>query len=55
MAIIGANTDPMRYRKSVMLSIGYTIAAIVPMMVTAIAAYFPLILENTDSDEIPAE
>ena len=28
---------------------------IIPITVTTIAAYFPLIFENTDSDEIPAE
>ncbi len=55
MAIIGANTEPMRYRKSVILSIGYTIAAIVPMTVTAHCRIFSIHLENTDSDEIPAE
>ena len=37
MAIIGANTEPMRYRKSVISSIGYRIAAIVPTIVTMTA------------------
>ena len=55
IAIIGANTEPIRYRKSVILSIGYTIAPTVPITVTATAAYFPFSLENTDSAEMPAE
>ena len=37
MAIIGANTEPMRYRKSVISSIGYRIAAMVPTIVTITA------------------
>ena len=37
MAIIGVKTDPMRYKKSVISSIGYKIAAIVPTMVTITA------------------
>ena len=55
IAIIGANTEPMRYRKSVILSIGYTIAAIVPSTVTTIATCFPFHLFTTVSLEIPAE
>ena len=55
IAIIGANTEPIRYRKSVILSIGYTIAATVPITVTTIATCFPFHLLTTVSLEIPAE
>lgn len=55
IAIIGANTEPIRYRKSVILSIGYTIAAAVPITVTTIATCFPFHLLTTVSLEIPAE
>lgn len=40
IAIIGAKTEPMKYRKSVMLSIGNMIAAAVPIIVTAAAIHF---------------
>ena len=55
IAIIGANTEPIKYRKSVILSIGYTIAAIVPTTVTTIATCFPFHFGTIDSLEIPAE
>ena len=42
-------------KKSVMLSIGYTIAAMVPMTVTTMATCFPFHLLTTVSLEIPAE
>ena len=44
IAIIGANTEPIRYKKSVILSIGYTIAASAPTIVTPMAIYFPFSL-----------
>jgi branched-chain amino acid:cation transporter, LIVCS family len=44
-----------KYRKSVILSIGYTIAAIVPTTVTTIATCFPFHFGTIDSLEIPAE
>ena len=37
------------------LSIGYTIAAIVPMMVTMIAAHFSGIFSEIDTQDTPAE
>ena len=54
-AIIGAKTEPIRYKKFVMLSIGYTIAATVPITVTIIAAHFSLIFSEMDTLETPAE
>ena len=55
MAIIGANTDPMKYKKSVMSVKGKKIAPRVPMTVTAIARILPLIRPETVSPEMPAE
>ncbi len=55
IAIIGANTEPIRYRKSVILSIGYTIAATVPITVTTMATCFPFHLLKQSQLEIPAE
>ena len=55
IAIIGANTEPIRYKKFVILSIGYTIAARAPTTVTAMAIYFPFSLWLRVSLEIPAE
>ena len=55
MAIIGANTEPIKYRKSVISARGRKIAPTVPIMVTATATHFPLILTDSDSLEIPAE
>ena len=54
-AIIGAKTEPIRYRKSVMLSMGYTIAAMVPMAVTISAAHFSGIFSEIETQETPAE
>ena len=54
MAIIGANTEPIRYRKFVMSSIGKQMAQTVPMTVTMSAAYLPLIFFDRDSAEMPA-
>ena len=55
MAIIGANTEPMRYKNPVISSIGNTIAPMVPTTVTATATYCPLNCGKMDSLEIPAE
>ena len=54
MAIIGANTEPIRYRKFVMSSIGKQMAQTVPMTVTMSAAYLRLIFDDRDSAEMPA-
>lgn len=51
----GINFPTIRHRKSVILSIGYTIAAAVPITVTTIATCFPFHLLTTVSLEIPAE
>ncbi len=40
MAIIGANTDPIRYRKSTYCSIGVNMARRIPANVTATAVHF---------------
>ena len=55
MAIIGAKTEPMKYRKSVISPRGRKIAPNVPMTVTATATHLPLILAERDSLEIPAD
>ena len=55
IAIIGANTDPIRYKNPVISSIGNTIAPKVPITVTATATHLDFILENIDSVDTPAE
>ena len=55
MAIIGAKTDPMKYRKSVISSMGNRMAPAIPITVTTTATHFPLIFSPRDSLEIPAE
>ena len=52
---MGANTEPMRYRKFVMSSMGQIIAAAVPITVTIMAAVLPLIFFEMVSQETPAE
>ena len=53
--IIGANTEPMKYRKSVISASGRKIAPTVPMTVTATAASLPFTFAESDSPETPAE
>ena len=55
IAIMGANTEPIKYRKSVISVSGRKIAPTAPMTVTATATHFPLIFDDSDSLEIPAE
>ena len=55
MAIMGANTEPIRYRKLVILSMGNIMAAAVPMTVTATAAHFSLIFWEMDTLDTPAD
>ena len=55
MAIIGANTEPIKYRKSVTSARGKKTAPAVPTMVTATANHLPFIFDDNDSLETPAE
>jgi len=55
MEIIGAKTEPMKYRKLVMSSIGNSMALTVPMTATKIPMFLPEIRDVRDSAEIPAE
>ena len=52
---MGANTEPMRYRKPVISSMGNSIAPTAPMTVTPMAVFLPLIFPERDSAEIPAD
>ena len=52
---MGANTEPIRYKKPVMSSMGNSMAAAVPTAVTATAVHFPLIRALSDSAEMPAD
>ena len=53
--IIGAKTDPIRYKKDVISSIGTRMAPAVPIIVTATATHLPGIFPIIDSVETPAE
>ena len=55
IAIIGANTEPIRYKNPVISSIGNIIAPKVPIIVTATAIHFDDIFANIDSVDTPAE
>lgn len=52
IAIIGANTDPIRYKNPVISSIGNTIAPKVPITVTATATHLNFILKNIVLDPV---
>ena len=54
-AIIGAKTEPIRYKKPVISSIGNKIAATVPMTVTTMAVFLPSSLAERLSAEMPAD
>ena len=52
---MGVKTDPIKYRKFVMLSMGHIIAATVPKAATTIATTLTLTFSVMDLKDIPAE
>ena len=54
-AIIGAKTEPIRYKKPVMSSIGKRMAPATPMTVTTMAVFLPFSLGVRLSAEMPAD
>ncbi len=52
---MGANTEPIRYRKLVISSMGNRMAPATPTRVVTMATVLPLSFPDRDSAEIPAD
>ena len=52
---MGANTEPIKYKKPVMSSMGKRMAPRMPAAVTAMAVGLPWMFLQSDSAEMPAD